>query len=237
MPESTVNPLRGWKHRVGNAGIRRHFLVIPSVICAAQAAMTMAEDIPGAVAIEHQHGCAQLGGDAQLTEQVLTGLGTHSNVAGTLVVSLGCETVQGTGLHRAIVARGQRAEFVGIQQAGGTRAAIRAGREALARLRTAAESDPQVTLGWADLCVGIEAGWLGLMPAHAQVFSRVIDYLLRAEATIIQAIPASSADDARRRAVMLLILFTLRGEIASLSGRIPWARAGPSFRCRLPPTD
>src|SRR5207244_3613936 len=80
----------------------------------------------GAVAIEHQHGCAQLGGDAHLTEQVLVGLGTHPNVAGTLVVSLGCETVQGVGLHRTIVGRGQRAERVGLQQAGGTGAAIRA---------------------------------------------------------------------------------------------------------------
>jgi len=43
-----------------------------------------------AVAIEHQHGCSQLGGDAHLTEQILTGLGIHPNVAGTLVVSLGC---------------------------------------------------------------------------------------------------------------------------------------------------
>src|SRR5438034_3826340 len=202
MPESLVDTLPGWQHQGMNPGIRRHFLVIPSVICAAQAALTMAEGIAGAVAIEHQHGCAQLGGDARLTEQVLTGLGAHPNVAGALVVSLGCETVQGAGLHRAIVALGQRAEFVGIQQAGGTLAAIWAGREALARLQTAAESDPQVTLGWADLCVGIEAGWLGLMPAHAQVFSRVIDHLLRAQATIIQAIPAGSADDARRLAVM-----------------------------------
>src|SRR5438105_2654782 len=147
---------QGWKRPSGALGIRRHFLVIPSVVCAAQAARTAAEGAPGAVAIEHQHGCAQLGGDAHLTEQVLAGLGTHPNVAGTLVVSLGCETVQGAALHRSIAGRGQRAEFVGIQQSGG----------------------------------GIEAAWLGIPPAQARVFSEVIDRLLRAGATVMQAVSA-----------------------------------------------
>jgi altronate dehydratase large subunit len=198
MTEPLVGTLPGWQHQGMTPGIRRHFLVIPSVICAAQAALTMAEGIAGAVAVEHQHGCAQLGGDARLTEQVLTGLGAHPNVAGALVVSLGCETVQGAGLHLAIVARGQRAEFVGIQQAGGTGAAIQAGRQALARLQQASAADSPVTLGWADLCVGIEAGWLGVSPPQSQVFREVIDCLLRRGATVIQAIPVGRWDASRR---------------------------------------
>ena len=175
----------------GAVGVRHHFLVIPSVLCAAQAARVMAERVPDAVAIEHQHGCSQLGGDARLTEQILTGLGTHPNVAGTLVVSLGCETVQGILLHRAIERQGQRAEFVGIQQAGGTLAAIQAGREALTRLRDAASADPTVPLSWRDLRVGIEAGWLPTLPRQEDVFARVIDLLLSRGATVIQAVPAA----------------------------------------------
>jgi altronate dehydratase large subunit len=198
MLESAVDALPGWQHQGMPPGIRRHLLVIPSVICAAQAALIVAEEFPGAVAIEHQHGCAQLGGDARLTEQVLTGLGAHPNVAGALVVSLGCETVQGVGLQRAIVARGQRAELVGIQQAGGTGAAIRAGRQALARLQRASAADPQVTLGWADLCVGIEAAWLGVAPAQSRVFREVIDRLLDRGATVVQAIRDGGTDAARR---------------------------------------
>lgn len=149
----------------------------------------IAEGVPGAIAIEHQHGCAQLGGDAHLTEQILTNLGTHPNVAGTLVVSLGCETVQGLGLSREIERRGQRTEFVGIQQSGGTLAAISAGREALERLRAATAADPEIDVPWADLRVGIEAGWLGLPAQQARVFSEVIDALLREGATVIQALP------------------------------------------------
>jgi altronate dehydratase large subunit len=178
----------------GAVGVRHHFLVIPSVLCAAQAAHMMAEGIPGGVAIEHQHGCSQLGGDARLTERILTGLGTHPNVAGTLVVSLGCETVQGILLHRAIQHRGQRAEFVGIQQSGGTLAATEAGREALVRLREAALADPVVPISWRDLRVGIEATWLSIRPAQTAVFARVIDDLLSRGATVIQAVPAAEGD-------------------------------------------
>lgn len=193
MADDSLVTLRGWGHPTGT-GIRRHFLVIPSVICAAQAALTIAEGAPWAVAIEHQHGCAQLGGDARLTEQVLTGLGTHPNVAGTLVVSLGCETVQGVALHRSIAARGQRAEFVGIQQAGGTGAAVTAGREALERLRRAAANDAEVALAWTGLHVGIEGAWLGLPPTQARIFLEVIDRLRGTGATVIQAAPGSAAD-------------------------------------------
>lgn len=189
MPEAALRSIHGRRRPSGAFGIRHHLLVIPSVLCAAQAVKVIAERVPRAIAIEHQHGCAQLGGDAHLTEQILTNLGTHPNVAGTLVVSLGCETVQGLGLSRAIERRGQRTEFVGIQQSGGTLAAISAGREALERLRAATAADPEIDVPWADLRVGIEAGWLGLPAQQARVFSEVVDALLREGATVIQALP------------------------------------------------
>jgi altronate dehydratase large subunit len=193
MDDLRAPRLRAWRHPAG-PGIRRHFLVVPSVICAAQAATTIAEGAPGAVAIEHQHGCAQLGGDARLTEQVLTGLGAHPNVAGTLVVSLGCETVQGSVLHRSIVGRGQRAEFIGIQQAGGTGAAIAAGREALHRLRNAAAADSEIGLDWRGLRIGVEGSWLGLPPAQARIFRDVINRLCELEVTVVQAVPSAGED-------------------------------------------
>ena len=212
---------RGRRRPGGNVGVRHHFLVVPSVLCAAQAAHVMAEGVPGAVAIEHQHGCSQLGGDARLTEQILTGLGTHPNVAGALVVSLGCETVQGILLHRAIERGGQRAEFVGIQQAGGTLAAIQAGRQALARLRDAASADPEVSVSWRDLRVGVEAGWLTLPSEQADVFARVIDDLLSAGATIIQAVPP--VEDSGGRGVNTLAVSPLPGLTTRRAEVIPYA--------------
>jgi len=44
--------------------------------------------------VEHQHGCTQLGADAELTSQVLIAHGSHPNVFGVVVVGLGCETIR-----------------------------------------------------------------------------------------------------------------------------------------------
>jgi altronate dehydratase large subunit len=195
MAEQVVTGVRGRRRPWGGTGIRDHLLVIPSVLCAAQAADVMTQHAPGAVSISHQHGCAQLGGDAHLTAEVLTGLGTHPNVAGALVVSLGCETVQGLLLHRAIREYGQRAEFVGIQQSGGTLAAIRDGEEALARLRDGASIDPDVPVSWPELTVGVETGWLSLPPGQAAVFARVIEYLIAEGTTVIQTVPLAVIED------------------------------------------
>jgi altronate dehydratase large subunit len=195
MAEAALRSIHGRRRPSGAFGIRHHLLVIPSVLCAAQAVKVIAERVPRAIAIEHQHGCAQLGGDAHLTEQILRNLGTHPNVAGALVVSLGCETVQGLGLSREIERRGQRTEFVGIQQSGGTLAAISAGREALERLGAAASADPELDVVWNDLRVGIEAGWLSLPAQQARVMSEVIDALLEEGATVIQAIPLDQTGD------------------------------------------
>ncbi len=197
MTEAARRVLKGRRRPSGAVGIRHHVLIIPSVLCAAQAALEIAGSTAGAVAIAHQHGCSQLGGDAHLTEQILGGLGTHPNVAGALVVSLGCETVQGILLHRAIESRGQRARFVGIQQAGGTLAAIEAGRGAVAELLQAAAADPEVPAPWTDLRIGVEGTWLGLPPHQAQVFVQVIDELLARGATVIQAVPTEPDRDPR----------------------------------------
>ncbi len=199
MTEAVRRVLTGRRRPRGTLGIRHHVLVIPSVLCAAQAAQEIAGSTAGAVAIAHQHGCSQLGGDAHLTEQILSGLGTHPNVAGTLVVSLGCETVQGILLHRVIEARGQRARFVGIQQAGGTLAAIEAGRAAVAGLQQAAAADPEVPASWTDLRIGVEGTWLTLPPHQAKVFVEVIDELLARGATVIQAVPTEPVRDSRLR--------------------------------------
>jgi D-galactarate dehydratase / Altronate hydrolase, C terminus len=83
---------------------------------------------------------------------------------------------------------------VGIQQAGGTGAAVAAGREALERLRRAAASDAEIALDWAGLHVGVEAAWLGLPPTQARIFLEVIDRVRRTGAMVTLAVPVAAAD-------------------------------------------
>ncbi|MBP2639286.1 MAG: uxaA 4 [Firmicutes bacterium] len=92
----------GYRRPDGKVGIRNHVLILPSVTCANQVARSIAQNTPGTTWVEHQHGCAQLGADLELTRRVLISHGTHPNVYGTVIVGLGCETARAQEVAQAI---------------------------------------------------------------------------------------------------------------------------------------
>jgi altronate dehydratase large subunit len=151
-----------WKRVDGRVGIRNHVLVLPSVVCSTHAAQQIAAgDGTGggdldAIAITHQHGCLHVGDDLTHTEGELIGTATNPNVGGVVVVSLGCETIQGRRLARRIAERDQRVAFVGIQQAGGTARAVEEGRAEVARMRERLDADERAPLDPSALVVGID---------------------------------------------------------------------------------
>jgi altronate dehydratase len=124
---------RGFRREDGRHGVRNHLLVLPSVVCSTHVAGEIAAAADG-VGVVHQHGCLQVGDDLRHSERLLTGVALNPNVGAVLVVSLGCETLRGTGLAKRIGERGQAVELVGIQADGGTAAALAHGREAAARM-------------------------------------------------------------------------------------------------------
>src|SRR5688572_18147219 len=129
---STPRTFLGYRRADGTVGVRNHLVVIPSVICANTVAERVAALIPGAVAIPHPHGCAQVGDDVVLTEQVLAGAAANPNVGAALIIGLGCETCQATDvaeIARAL-APGRPMHSFYIQDAGGSIKAIAQGVEA-----------------------------------------------------------------------------------------------------------
>ena len=74
----------------GRIGVRNHVVVIPAVLCAGEIARRIAGQTQGAVALPHAGGCT-CGEDVARLERVLSALGSHPNVAGVLVLGLGCE--------------------------------------------------------------------------------------------------------------------------------------------------
>jgi altronate dehydratase len=115
----------------GRAASRAHLLVIPSVVCANAVASQIAESVPGALSVTHQHGCAQIGDDAVQTSAALERLARHPNAWATLIVSLGCETLQGGVLEARLREDGLECGLVGIQAEGGSAATVEAGRRLL----------------------------------------------------------------------------------------------------------
>ena len=121
----------GYRREDGTVGVRNHLVVVPSVICANTVAQRIADLIPGAVALPHPHGCAQVGDDVLLTEKVLAGAAANPNVGAALIVGLGCETCQATQVAELAMARapGRPMESFYIQDAGGSLKAITRGVE------------------------------------------------------------------------------------------------------------
>ncbi|GAC1653023.1 MAG: hypothetical protein NVS9B1_01500 [Candidatus Dormibacteraceae bacterium] len=72
-----------------------------------------------------------------------------------MIVSLGCETIQGRRLANLIAERGQRTEFTGIQLMGGTANTVDRGREAVGRLRGQLAGDRRVPVTNANLLLGL----------------------------------------------------------------------------------
>lgn len=155
MSVDGVTRFEGHRRPDGRLGVRNRVLVLPSVICSHLVAEKIANRAEGAVAAPHDHGCAQIGADNDQTRRTFLGIGTNPNVAGTLMVGLGCEAVQSDAVAAALADRGAVVEELSIQGAGGTEPAIEAGTAAVGELadRTAATTAASATLS--DLTIGV----------------------------------------------------------------------------------
>src|SRR4030042_3894115 len=122
----------GYRREGGMAGVRNHVLILPSVVCANRVARGIAQMVRGTTWIEHQHGCTQLGADAELSKRVLVGHGTHPNVYGVVVVGLGCETLRAQDVAAEIknACPDKPVQLVIIQDEGGSVKSIVAGASA-----------------------------------------------------------------------------------------------------------
>ncbi|QLC35258.1 UxaA family hydrolase (plasmid) [Halarchaeum sp. CBA1220] len=146
----------GYRRSDDRVGVRDRVLVLPSVICSHLVAEEIAARSPNAVATPHDHGCAQLGADNDQTERTLVNVGKNPNVAGTLVVGLGCEEVQSDTVAMALDDEGYPVREIAIQDLGGTDECIDAGVSAVDELRMEAATATPTTLD--ELTVGIVVG-------------------------------------------------------------------------------
>ena len=133
----------GYVRKDGNVGTRNYYLVIPTSMCASETALQVAlsldgdskilkkySNIDGIVAIPHAEGCGcDSGLQIDRLMMVLKGYVRHPNVAGCLIMDLGCEQTNYDKMHEYL--RGTIAEnlkpidWLTIQESGGTSSAVR----------------------------------------------------------------------------------------------------------------
>ncbi len=90
--------------------------------------------------------------------KMLIKLCTHQNVGGVLLVSLGCEGFNRSGLLYAIQESGRPCELLVIQDCGGTQATIHKGHEHIDTILNLIENVPRTSFGIEDLVIGTICG-------------------------------------------------------------------------------
>lgn len=100
---------QGYRRADGRVGIRNDIWILPTVGCVNNIAERIAQaanaelvsersGIDSVVAFPHPYGCSQLGHDLDNTRRFLSALMHHPNAGGILIIGLGCENNQLSGL-------------------------------------------------------------------------------------------------------------------------------------------
>ena len=159
LPAATF---RGYLRHDGQAGIRNHIWIIPTVGCVASLAQRLAADFQRVcgyptLAFAHTFGCSQLGCDHARTRQMLCSLISHPNAGGVLVLGLGCENNQLSTLRDMLEKKvdPSRVRFLEAQKVENE---YQEGLSLLAELKAIAEKDERRNLPLSMLRIGLKCG-------------------------------------------------------------------------------
>lgn len=146
---------QGYARKNGRKGIRNRVLVIYTVKCSEFVAQQIAGQVGHPdVEVLGFDGCT----DNQYAVNLLISLIRHPNVGGVLAVGLGCEYVQPEWLSRIAAEEGKEADWMFIQEEGGTRPAVEKGVASVRAMLEQLKNTPRVDMGFADLIIGAECG-------------------------------------------------------------------------------
>ena len=145
----------GYLRPDGRKGIRNYVLVAYLVECAHHVARAIATPFEGeGVQLIGFPGCYP----SPYAEDVMHKLCSHPNVGAVLLVSLGCEEFDRTGLRKRIEAAGRRVDTLVIQQSGGTSKTVETGRAWVREAVAALEAVPRAPMEPSELVVGTKCG-------------------------------------------------------------------------------
>ena len=158
LPAEAPSAFQGYRRADGTVGVRNHVVVLSTVVCANTVAERIAQQVPGTVSLTHPHGCGHVGADFDLVLDTLVRLGSHPNVAATLVVGLGCEQIEAAVVRERIHRTGRRVQSVIIQEAGGTLKAIAHGTDLARQMVSEATRLTRESAPVSELIVAMECG-------------------------------------------------------------------------------
>jgi altronate dehydratase large subunit len=132
-------------------------VVMSSVNCSNAVVDQIARAVPEVKTVTHTEGCGRGPRDVAVTLRTLANVAAHPNVAGVLLVGLGCEVIRAE-LIASRVGEGKPVEWIGIQQCGGTPKTVARGVEIAQRLVAEAAFNERREFGFEHLTLAMECG-------------------------------------------------------------------------------
>jgi altronate hydrolase len=166
----------GFRRPDGRVGTRNHILIAPTSMCSSHEAVQISTaseftaynkdtypNVDGVVAIPHNKGCGcPDGSNIEILLRVLSNYADHPNVGGVVLMELGCEKTN-LSVVEDYLARCQRKLSkplvrIGVQQAGGTRAAIERGLDAVRQMLPIVNQSQREKVSLGELVLGVKCG-------------------------------------------------------------------------------
>jgi altronate hydrolase len=147
VPEAARATFQGYVREDGRVATRNMVGVVTTVNCSATVARAIVDrlrhtalrdytNVDDIVAFTHSGGCgtATSGENIEILRRTLAGFMRHPNMAGVLLLGLGCEANQGSVvLERAGLSEGPNVKYMNIQDEGGSRVTMERGIGAVRR--------------------------------------------------------------------------------------------------------
>ncbi|HEY2962129.1 MAG TPA: UxaA family hydrolase [Pyrinomonadaceae bacterium] len=176
LSEAERATFMGYRRRDGRVGTRNFVLIVPTSMCAsheAQQISTIAEftlynrekfpNVDGIVAIPHNKGCGcQDGSTIDVMLRTLSNYADHPNVGGVILIDLGCEKTNLSQVERYLLKREKSFDKpvakIGIQEVGGTQAAIQKGLQEVERMLPEVNQIEREECSVSELVLGVKCG-------------------------------------------------------------------------------
>lgn len=155
---------KGFKRKVGRAGIRNEIYIIPTVGCVNNVCMRIEKlaqkfvkgSIDGIFALPHQFGCSQLGDDNENIKKLLCAIALNPNASFVLFVGLGCENNGMDGIKEYLKPYGRdNIEFFNTQD---VKDDVAYGLEIIEKFANIAKDYTREDVSLSELCLGLKCG-------------------------------------------------------------------------------
>ena len=173
LPVEQQATFEGYRRATGKCGTRNYIGVVTSVNCSATVARFIAEavnrsgmlddhpSIDGVIPLVHSTGCGidSDGETFEVLKRTTWGYATNPNMAGVLVVGLGCEGFQIARMKDAYgIVESDTFRTMTIQDTGGTKRTIAAGVDAVRAMLPIAGQAKRETLPASELMLALQCG-------------------------------------------------------------------------------